>query len=249
MRNVQGRLVWAMPPHFCLWDAWGSSWAKIHPPIFFTFPTYMTTCVHIHQLNQCHRSPVLSDRARWSIIFTSLHTLSWLFLPPSHARKHTSTRGDRAIKFSDEWLKPLAGVVCALWLLTDVEAAFRKHCWQRASQSSIRQITESDPVSQPFTLELNNFTVELLDYCPLFMPYRVKCSLIISFVHLLLTRVLVSFFCPPFGSVFIRLLAEQWWQRVGSDQHFKWDPTTQRFWENRQANSKTTGPCRTLWAV
>lgn len=56
------------------------------------------------------------------------------------------------IKCSDEWLTPLAGDVCALWLLTDFSAAFRKHCWQRASQPSIRRITELDPVFHMLSL-------------------------------------------------------------------------------------------------
>lgn len=77
----------------------------------------------------------------------------------------------------------LAEVVCASWLLADVWAALRKQCWQRAGQLSVRQITESDPVSQPLTLGLGNFALERGNYWPLVMMSQVK---LMSNCHLLL---------------------------------------------------------------
>lgn len=75
-----------------------------------------------------------------------LHTLGWLFLPVSRTHKHTRTQEDIVIKRRDGCV-PVAEVVCALWLLTDVGAAFRKHC----SQNGVSAIYQADYQSPPST--------------------------------------------------------------------------------------------------
>lgn len=109
------------------------------------FSTYMTTFSHINQLSRCHKSrSSLTGWARWCIMFMVLHTLGWLFLPLSRTHKHTRMQEDIVIKCPDGCV-PVAEVVCALWLLTDVGAAFRKHCSQTECGPSIRQITSLPP--------------------------------------------------------------------------------------------------------
>lgn len=94
----------------------------------FIFSTYVTTCLRLNLLNRFHQSPAGSTgRTTPRIVFMILRTVGRLFLPVSHARKLAGTLGDAVVKLGDE-RPPVAGVVCALWLLTDAEAAFRKRC-------------------------------------------------------------------------------------------------------------------------
>lgn len=70
-----------------------------------------------------------------------------LFCLPSHA-VNTQHSGDMLVKFVDECAQPSAGAGCALWPLTDVQAAFRKHCWQRPGHTSIKRSTALDPTAE-----------------------------------------------------------------------------------------------------
>lgn len=77
-----------------------------------------------------------------------------LFLPVLHTYKHTRTHAragaqEGAVVKRPDGCAPAAEVVCAVWPLTDVGAAFRKHCSLTECRPSIKQITKPSSSPQP----------------------------------------------------------------------------------------------------
>lgn len=77
-----------------------------------------------------------------------------LFLPVLHAYKHTRTHAragaqEGAVVKRPDGCAPAAEVVCAVRPLTDVGAAFRKHCSLTECRPSIKQITKPSSSPQP----------------------------------------------------------------------------------------------------
>lgn len=68
----------------------------------------------------------------------------------THARTHTRAGAQEgAVVKRPDGCAPAAEVVCAVWPLTDVGAAFRKHCSLTECQPSIKQITKPSSSPQP----------------------------------------------------------------------------------------------------
>lgn len=148
------------PQSSSFWDGRGGGGRKRRGPApSWKLPlTYMTTCCchvqpgepqpQITQLGLTFGGPVMHHV--YSLTYTGVG-----FSCPCYALINTHAR-TRVIKRPDG-CAPAADVVCAVWPLTDVAAAFGKHCSLTECRPSIKQITTLllPPLSPPTSASPN----------------------------------------------------------------------------------------------